>query len=210
MPHLVLSCLPPWLARLKALVVNCNRVFLAHSNELSAIPNLSFSAPVRPGQDPSPHPPVSTAGMPQEFQAQGGVDRDPQVTPNPPLSGKLHSTSVRVLGEGEQSRRVPDDSASTSAGIRRVPLADDPDAGDRDLDDDDSDVDSAASVTVDRSAVRLANFVYECYPGSRPVAAPPVAPRCDFEAFICPVRPRGALPSAFCALPKGVRHPVGC
>ena len=91
------------------------------------------------------------------------------MTPTPPLSGKLRPTSVRVLGEGERSRRVPDDSAFTSAGVRRVPLDDDPDAGDKDIDDD---VDSAASVTVDCSAVRLANFVYECYPGSCPVAAP--------------------------------------
>ena len=82
-----------------------------------------------------------------------------------------------MLGEEEQSRRVPDDPASTSAGVRRVPLADDPDTGDRGINDD---VDSAASVTVDRSAVRLANSVYECYQGSHPVAAPPVAPRCDF------------------------------
>ena len=56
--------------------------FLALSNELSnqlaarisVIPHPSFSAhpevsaPVRPGQYPSPHPPVSTAGMPQELQ----------------------------------------------------------------------------------------------------------------------------------------------
>ena len=78
---------------------------------------------------------------------------------------------------------MPDDSASTSAGVRPIPLADDPDDGDRDIDDDDDDVDSAALVTVDRSSVRLANFIYECYPGSRPVAAPPVAPCCDFEAL---------------------------
>ena len=102
------------------------------------------------------------------------------MTPTPPLSGKLRPTSVRVLGERERSRRVPDDSASTAEGVRRVPLADDPDAGDRDIDDN---VDSAASVTVDRSAVLLANFVYDCYPGSRPVAAPLVVPCCDFEAL---------------------------
>ena len=68
------------------------------------------------------------------------------MTPTPPLSGKLCPTSVSVLGEGERSRRVPDDSASTLAGVRRVPLADSPDAGDRDIDDD---VYSATSVTVD-------------------------------------------------------------
>ena len=73
---------------------------------ISAIPNPSFSAhpevsaPVRPGQAPSPHPPVSTAGMPQEFQDQGGVARDPQVNPTPSLSAKLHPASVQVLGEG--------------------------------------------------------------------------------------------------------------
>ena len=78
---------------------------------------------------------------------------------------------------------MPDDSASTSAGVRRVPLADDPGAGDKDFDDDDDDVDSSASVAVDLSAVRLANFVYDSYPGSRTVVAPPVAPRCDFEAL---------------------------
>ena len=75
---------------------------------------------------------------------------------------------------------MPDDSVSISADVRHIPLADDPDAGDRDIDDD---VDSTAPVTVGRSSVWLANFVYECCQGSRPVAAPPVAPRCDFEAL---------------------------
>ena len=45
------------------------------------------------------------------------------------------------------------------------------------------DLDSVVSVTVDRFAVCLANFVYGCYPGSRPVATPPAAPLCDFEAL---------------------------
>ena len=121
------------------------------------------------------------------------------MTPTPPLSGKLRPTSVRVLGEGERSHRVPDDSAFTSAGVRRVPLDDDPDAGDRDIDDD---VDSAASVTVDRSAVRLANFVYECYPGSRPVAAPPVAPRCDFEALYALSNPPESSHPRFVLYPR--------
>ena len=48
---------------------------------------------------------------------------------------------------------------------------------------DDDDCGSTVSVMPDRSAVRFANFVYDSYLGSRPVAAPPVAPRCDFEAL---------------------------
>ena len=100
---------------------------------------------------------------------------------------------------------MPDDSASTSSGVRRVPLTDDPDAGDRDLEDDD-DVDSTASVAVDHSAVRLANFVYDCYSGSHPVVAPPVAPCCDFEALYALSDPRSP-PIRVCALPEGVRHP---
>ena len=62
--------------------------------------------------------------------------------------------------------------------ISQTPLVRDPDDGD-DIDDDESTV----SVIPDRSTVRLVNFVYDSYPGSRPVAAPPVAPRCDFEAL---------------------------
>ena len=67
-----------------------------------------------------------------------------------------------------------------ASGISHIPLVRDPDDGD-DIDDDDRE--STVSVTPDRSAVRLANFVYDSYPGSRPVATPPVAPRCDFEAL---------------------------
>ena len=114
--------------------------------------------------------------MPQEFQAQGAVDRNPEVTPVHPLSDNLRPASGRVLGEGVQSRRVPDASAAPSAGINHAPLADDPDDGDGD--DDDDDRDSAVSIAVDHSAVCLANFVFDCYPGSRPVA-----PLCDFETL---------------------------
>ena len=38
-------------------------------------------------------------------------------------------------------------------------------------------------VLPDRSTVRLANFGYDSYPGSRPVETPQAAPRCDFEAL---------------------------
>ena len=68
-----------------------------------------------------------------------------------------------------QSCRVPDASAAPLAGVSHTPLADDPDDGDDDGDDDDDDRDSSVSVTVDRSAVRLATFVYDCYPGSHTV-----------------------------------------
>ena len=140
----------------------------------------SVSAPVRQGQDLSPHPPVSTAGLLQESQALGAVDRNPKVLPIP-YTAVLRKDSDRVVGEAAQSRQVPDAAAAPSAGVSHAPLAHDPDDGDDDVDDDDCK--STVSVTTDRSAVRLANFVYDSYPGSRPVAAPPVAPRCDFEAL---------------------------
>ena len=67
-----------------------------------------------------------------------------------------------------------------ASGISQSPLVRHPDDGD-DIDDDDRE--STVSVMPDCSVVRLANFVYDSYLGSRPVAAPPVAPRCDFEAL---------------------------
>ena len=67
-----------------------------------------------------------------------------------------------------------------ATGISQPPSVRDPDDGE-DIDDDDHE--SIVSVIPDRSAVRLANFVYDSYPGSHPVATPPVAPRCDFEAL---------------------------
>ena len=79
-----------------------------------------------------------------------------------------------VVGEAAQSRQVPDAAAAPSTGVSHAPLAHDPNDGD--VDDDDRE--STISVTADRSAVCLANFVYDTYPGSRPVA-----PRCDFEAL---------------------------
>ena len=140
----------------------------------------SVSAPVRPGQVLSSRPPVLTAGLLQESQALGEVDRNPKVfsIPSAPV---LRKDSDRVVGEAAQSRQLPDVAAAPSAGVSHAPLALDPDDGDDDVDDDDHE--STVSVTADRSAVRLANFVYESYPGSRPVAAPPVAPRCGFEAL---------------------------
>ena len=123
---------------------------------------LSGSAPVQPGQALSPHPPVSTAGLLQESQALGDVDRNP----------KVFSVPSTVLCEDGDRLVAP--------GVSQPPLVRDPDDGD-DIDDDDRD--STVSVIPDRSTVCLANFVYDSYPGSRPVAAPPVAPRCDFEAL---------------------------
>ena len=95
-----------------------------------------------------------------------------------PSAPVLRKDSDRVVGEAAQSRQVPDAAAAPSAGVSHAPLAIDPDDGDDDVDDDDDDRESTVSVTADRSAVRLANFVYESYPGSRPVAH-----RCDFEAL---------------------------
>ena len=139
------------------------------------------SAPVWPGQALSSHPPVSTAGLLQESQVLGEVDRNPKVfsIPSAPV---LRKDSDRVVGEAAQSRHLPDAAVAPSAGVSHTPSAFDPDDGD------DDDRESTVSVTAERSAVRLANFVYESYLGSRPVAAPPVAappvaPRCDFEAL---------------------------
>ena len=116
----------------------------------------SGSAPVRPGQVLSPHPPVSTTGLLQESQALDEVDRNPKVFYVP--SAVLRKYSDRLV----------------AASISQPPLV-------RDSDDDDRE--STVSVIPDSSMVRLANFVYDTYPGSRPVAIPPVAPRCDFEAL---------------------------
>ena len=111
----------------------------------------SGSAPVRPGQALSPHPPVSTAGLLQESQALDEVDRNPKVFSVP--SAVLRKDSDRLV----------------TPGISQPPLVRDPDDED-DIDDDDRE--STVSVIPDRSTVRLANFVYDSYPGSRPVATP--------------------------------------
>ena len=62
----------------------------------------SVSAPVRPGQALSSHPPVSTAGLLQESQALSEVDRNPKVfsIPSAPV---LRKDSDRVVGEAAQS-----------------------------------------------------------------------------------------------------------
>ena len=111
----------------------------------------SGSAPVWPGQALSPHPPVSTAGLLQESQALDEVDRNPKVFSVP--SAVLHKDSDRLV----------------TTDISQPPLVRDPDDGD-DIDDDDRE--STVSVIPDRSTVHLANFVYDSYPGSHPVATP--------------------------------------
>ena len=141
----------------------------------------SGSAPVRPCQALSPHPPVSTAGLFQESQALGEVNWNP----------KVFSVPSAVLREG--SDRL------VATGISQPPLGLDPDDGD-DIDDDDCE--STVSVMSDRSAVRLTNFVYDSYPGSRLVAAPPVAPRCDFEALFALSDPPEASHPRFALYPR--------
>ena len=130
--------------------------FLALSSELSTqlaarisalsstscILTPSGSAPVRPGQALSPHPPVSTAGLLQESQALGEVDRNPKVFSFP--SAVLRKDSDRLV----------------ATGISQTPLVPDPDDGD-DIDDDVDDRESTVSVIPDRSPVCLANFVYD-------------------------------------------------
>ena len=49
----------------------------------------------------------------------------------------------------------------------------------------------------DHSAVRLANFVYDSYPGSRPVA-----PRCDFEALYALSDPLESFHPHFAIYPR--------
>ena len=159
----------------------------------------SVSAPVRRSQALSPQPPVSTAGMLQESQALGAVDRNPKVFPIP-SAAVLRQDSDRMVGEAVQSRLLPDAAAAPSAGVSHAPLAHDPDDGDDDVDDDDRE--STISVTADRSAVRLANFVYDSYPGSCPVAAPPVAPQCDFEALYALFDPPESSHHRFAIYPR--------
>ena len=138
----------------------------------------SGSTPVRPGQALFPLSHVSTAGLLQESQALCEVDWNPKVFSVP--SAVLRKDSDRLVGEAAQSHQVINAAVPPASGISHAPLVRDPDDGD-DIDDDDCE--STVSVTPDSSAVRLANFVYDSYPGSHPVATPPVAPRCDFEAL---------------------------
>ena len=53
------------------------------------------------GQQSSPHPPVATVGHHREFQVQGGVDREPPMTIQPPPSGESVARGS-VLGEQVQ------------------------------------------------------------------------------------------------------------
>ena len=75
----------------------------------------SVSAPVRPDQALSPHPPVSTAGLLQLSQALGEVDRNPKVF-SVPLA-VLREDSNRMVGEAAQSRQVPDATVPPSKGL---------------------------------------------------------------------------------------------
>ena len=143
----------------------------------------SGSAPVRPCQALSPHPPVSTAGLPQESQILNEVDRNPKVFSVP--SAVLHKDSDKLV----------------ALGISQTPLVRDPDGGD-DIDDDDDDRESTVSVIPDRSTVRLADFVYDSYLGCRPVATPLVALRCDFEALYALSDPPESSHSCFAMYPR--------
>ena len=58
----------------------------------------SGSAPVRPGQALSPHPPISTAGLPQESQALDEVDWNPKVFSVP--SAVLSKDCDRLVATG--------------------------------------------------------------------------------------------------------------
>ena len=64
-----------------ALSSDCSNQLAARISALSTSVSLtpSVSAPVRPGQALSSHPPVSTAGLLQESQALGEVDPNSKV-----------------------------------------------------------------------------------------------------------------------------------
>ena len=80
-----------------------------------------------------------------------------------------------MVEEAAQSRQVSDATVPPSTGVSHAPLVRDPDDGDDDVDVEDDDHESTVSVTPDRSAARLANFVYDlsglsssCNPSSSP------------------------------------------
>ena len=87
----------------------------------------SGSAPVWTGQALSPRPPVSTAGLLQEFQALDEVDRNPKVFSVP--SAVLHKDSDRLVGEAAQSRQVLNAAVPPASGISHTPLVHDPGDG---------------------------------------------------------------------------------
>ena len=98
-----------------------------------------------------------TAGLLQESQALGEVDRNPKVFSVP--SAVLCKDSGRLVGEAAQSRQLPDATVPPVTGVNHTRLVRDPNDGYDDNDDDDRE--STVSVTPDHSAVRLANFVYD-------------------------------------------------
>ena len=120
------------------------------------------------GHQLSPLPPVATVGHHREFQVQGGVDREPQMTIHPPPSGESVARGS-MLGEQVQvSPGHPEFSAPPSGSAQRQVTFDS--ASDEEEDDDD-DADSVTASVADHSFVRLSKFIYDQYPESRPLSS---------------------------------------
>ena len=55
---------------------------------------------------------------------------------------------------------------------------------------------------VDKTVARLATFIHDQYPESRPLSAPSLAPRCGFEALYALSEPSKSTCLCFCLYPR--------
>ena len=162
----------------------------SNNASLTAPPEVSVT--YRPlGQQPSPHPPVATVGHHREFQVQGGVDREPSMTIQPPPSGESVARGS-VLGEQVQVSQCRLEFSAPPSGSAQQQVTFDSAAShvrSEEVEDDEDDADSITASAVDHSFVRLSKFIYDQYPESRPLSSPSLPPRCSFESLFAPVEP---------------------
>ena len=156
-------------------------------------PNVSFAAlPEVPvpcpshGPEASPHDPESTVSFNREFQVVG-AEQVPSGfrTPFPIVQGELPSKD-RLESAAVQNPPVvlPTEVRARPHVCFGLPSDASPSALEQvEVEDDDTDSVTSNPPVVDKTLVRLANFIHESYPESRLLSAPPLAQRCGFESL---------------------------
>ena len=109
---------------------------------------------------------------------------------NDPVPHEDELDSARVMDENPETVWHPPEDAGEPQGSQRAPVfvrQNQSGAGfesQYEDDDDDNDRESVAECAPpDKAYARLMNYVYDCFPHSRPASAPQLPPRCEFEEF---------------------------
>ena len=183
---------------------------LSHPNSFSAPPKVPVPGPAHE-PEVSRHQPDSTVGFNREFQASG-VERVPSgfQTPFPVVQGECVDRIPVVESTAGQAPPVVPDESVQHAEVRALahvhftlPSDASPSAPEQ-VEEEEDDVVLVVfnPLVVDKTLVRLADFIHERYPESHPLSAPQIAQWCGFESLYAVTDPPGSSRPRFHLYPR--------